>query len=113
LSRVNSSIENSAISIGYASLASSISLAIVSASVGFAVRVILVVGLANERVNANSRSANSVASHWVRSIVGGTVAVRSTRSTTTIFHAILSSSAVAVGSTTRIADVAGANSVAR
>jgi len=111
LVRDMSTIENTAISVGCASFAGTISLAIVSAGVGLAVAVVVGVGDTSVRIHANSSSANSVGTHGVRAVIGGTVTVGNTRGTTTIFHAILSAVAGTIASTTRVADGVSADSI--
>jgi len=110
LSGNGTTIERTAVGVGCASLASSVGLTVLSASVVIAS---LVVGLsiASVRIAADSvRQANGVRAHWERSIVGSAVGVRSTNNASTIFHAI-SSYAIVVGSTSRVANRVRANSV--
>jgi hypothetical protein len=52
---------------------------------------------------------DGVASHWERSIHRSAVRVTSASNTATILHAILTSRAIVVGSTSRIANIGGTN----
>jgi hypothetical protein len=110
LTRGLTTVKNSAVSVGSASLASTIGLAIVSASVLLATIVVLSVGLTDVGINAPSKGANSVSSHRGRSVIGTAISVASATYTTSIFHAVLRSCAVLVSGTSRCADVSRANS---
>jgi len=100
LSRSVTAVKDTTVIIGEASLAGTVGLAIPSASIGEAVSVILVVLLANVRVNAYSVIiTNVVATIRERSVVGNAPSVINASCATTIFVTVLIVGAVTVTST--------------
>jgi len=99
LSRSLTSIKDSTVSVRSTSLASLVGLAVGSASLLFAVRVILTVGNTLVRVYANSVGANGVLSHREGAVVHNAIRVVGTSSTTTILVAVLARRTVIVTTT--------------
>jgi hypothetical protein len=96
LSRDLTSIKGSAISVGKTSLARSVGLTILSASIGEAIAVIITVSVTQVGVAAMSVCANGVGSHGERSIVGHARSVSGARSTSTILVTIAVGRAVGI-----------------
>jgi hypothetical protein len=109
---VNSSIESSAVGVGSTGSANTSLLAIVLASKGFAVIVIVGIIYAHVRVDAASLNAKGIASVVGRSVVGNAISVVGASSATTIVVAIFSGQAVVIGIASIYADSTLTNSLA-